>query len=244
MAYYLIRFDDINPRMNWEKFYKLKNIINKYQIKSILGVIPKCEDKSISNFPENKNFLHQIREMKSNGDFIAQHGFQHITDSKDKGLFGNVKRSEFAGLDYKTQYNRIKEGKNILSENEIWQPIFMAPAHSFDITTLEVLKELGFKFITDGFSRFPYEFKGIKLIPQLTSMPLPTYLPLISQLCIHVNTLTEKKLNYLIGFIEKNSDLFISPMEVLNFENNSLISSYENKIIEFFIQSFRKIKNN
>ena len=96
MAYYLIRFDDINPRMNFKKLYKLKNIINKYKIKSILGVIPKCEDKSISNFPENKN-LHQIREMKSNGDFIAQHGFQHITDSKDKGLFGNVKDLNLQG---------------------------------------------------------------------------------------------------------------------------------------------------
>ena len=117
MAYYLIRFDDINPKMNWKKFNKLKKIINKHNIKSILGVIPKCEDASISNFPENKNFLNQILQMKLNGDLIAQHGFRHITDSYDKGLYGNFKRSEFAGLDYKTQYERIEKGKKILVNN-------------------------------------------------------------------------------------------------------------------------------
>lgn len=242
MTYYLIRFDDINPRMNWEKFNKLKKIINKYKINSILGVIPECEDKTISIYPANKNYLNQLKEMKSNGDLIAQHGYKHITDSQDKGLFGNFKRSEFAGLDYKTQYERIEKGKNILLNNKIWEPIFMAPAHSFDITTLKALRKLDFKFITDGFSRFPYQKNGIKFIPQLSSMPLPTYLPLISQLCIHVNTLNDKKLNYLINFIEKNNDLFISPNEVLKFEKNSFLSRLENKIIGLLIRLIRKIK--
>ena len=114
MTYYLLRFDDINPNMNWEKFNKLKLIINKYKIKSILGVIPKCEDKSIAKFPEYKNYLINLQKMKSEGDFIAQHGYTHVTDSKDKGLYGNERRSEFAGLDYQTQYERIKKGKKIL----------------------------------------------------------------------------------------------------------------------------------
>mgnify|MGYP001064726312 CR=1 FL=1 len=118
----------------------------------------------------------------------------------------------------------------------------MAPAHSFDNTTLKVLKKLGFKLITDGFSRFPYELKGIKLIPQISSMPLPSYLPLISQLCIHINTLNDQKLDFLISFIEKNNNLFISPMEVLEFEKNCLLSKFENKIIGFMIRIFRKIK--
>ena len=242
MTYYLIRFDDINPRMNWVKFNKLKKIIDKYSIKSILGVIPECEDKTISKYPENKNYLNQLKEMKSNGDLIAQHGYKHIMDSNNKGLFGNFKTSEFAGLDYKTQYERIEKGKNILVNNEIWEPIFMAPAHSFDNTTLKVLRKLNFESITDGFSRFPYRENGIKFIPQLSSMPLPTYLPLVSQLCIHVNTLDDKKLNYLINFIEKHNDLFLSPKEVLNFENNYLLYRLENKIIGFTIKLIRKIK--
>ncbi len=242
MAYYILRFDDINPKMNWKRFYKIKSIINKYKIKSILGVVPKCEDSEISKFPENKNYISDLQIMKSNGDLIAQHGYKHVIDSKNKGLYGNERRSEFAGLDYKTQYERIDKGKNILIKNNLWQPIFMAPVHTFDITTIKVLRELNFRFITDGFARYPYQLNGIKLIPQISSMPLPTYLPLISQICIHINNLSDDKLRYLINFIEKNNHLFISPIEALEFERKSIYFRYENKIIGFLIRAYRNIK--
>ena len=242
MAYYIIRFDDINPKMNWARFNKLKSIINRHKIKSILGVIPNCKDKKISKYPEYMNYLNHLQKMKSEGDIIAQHGYTHITDSKNKGLFGNEKKSEFAGLDYQTQYKRIYNGKKILVENKLWQPIFMAPCHTFDDTTLKVLKNLDFKFITDGFARYPYELNGIKLIPQLSSMPLPTWLPLISQLCIHINNLSDKKLNYLIDFIEKNNHLFLSPLDTLEFERNNFVFRLEIKIIGFLIRFYRILK--
>ncbi len=242
MTYYIIRFDDINPRMNWKRFNKLKSIIDKYNIKSILGVIPKCEDKTISQFPECKNYISNLRRMKLEGDIIAQHGFTHMTDSKSKGLFGTERNSEFAGLDYKTQYERIYKGKKILIKNQLWQPIFMAPFHTFDHTTLKVLRKLDFKIITDGFARYPFESNGIKLIPQFSSMPLPTFLPLISQLCIHINNLSDEKLIYLINFIKKNNKLFISPLDALKFEKSNLLNRFENLIIGCLIRIYRKIK--
>ena len=242
MAYYIIRFDDINPKMNWAKFNKLKSIINRYKIKSILGVVPNCKDKEISKYPENINYLNDLQKMKSEGDIIAQHGYTHITDSNDKGLFGNQKRSEFAGLDYQIQYERINNGKQILVENKLWQPVFMAPHHTFDMTTVKVLRKLDFKLITDGFARYPYELNGIKLIPQFSSMPLPTFLPVISQLCIHINNLNDKKLNYLIDFIEKNNHLFISPLDALRFEKNNLFFRLESKIIGSLIRFYRNLK--
>lgn len=242
MAYYIIRFDDINPNMNWVRFNKLKSIINKYKIKSILGVVPKCEDKEISKFPKYENYFLDLQKMKLEGDLIAQHGYTHITDSRNKGLFGKEKKSEFAGLDYPTQYERINKGKKILIEHKLWQPIFMAPHHSFDETTLKVLKKLDFKLITDGFARYPYELKGIKLIPQLSAMPLPTFLPLISQLCIHINYLNNEELRYLINFIEKNNHLFISPLDALKFEKNNFLFRLEKMIIEFLIRFYRKLK--
>ena len=94
----------------------------------------------------------------------------------------------------------------------------MAPVHTFDKTTIKVLRKLDFKIITDGFSRYPYELNGIKLIPQISSMPLPTYLPLISQLCIHINNISDEKLKFLISFIEENHHLFISPIDALKLE--------------------------
>ena len=98
MAYYIIRFDDINPKMNWARFNKLKSIINRHKIKSILGVIPNCKDKKISKYPENINYFNHLQKMKSEGDIIAQHGYTHITDSTNKGLFGNEKKSEFTKI--------------------------------------------------------------------------------------------------------------------------------------------------
>ena len=243
MTYYIIRFDDINPKMNWERFNKLKSIINKHKIKSIIGVVPKCEDKEISKFPEYHNYLSDLQKMKLEGDFIAQHGYTHIPDSRNKGLFGNQKRSEFAGLNYQTQYERIYKGKNILIKNKLWQPIFMAPYHTFDNITLEVLKKLDFKLITDGFARYPFELNGLKLIPQLSSMPLPTFLPLISQLCIHINNLNDEKLKYLINFIEENNHLFISPLDALELEKHNFFFRLENKILGFLIRFYRKLKS-
>ena len=242
MAYYIIRFDDINPKMNWARFNKLKSIINRHNIKSILGVVPNCKDKAISEYPECINYLNDLQKMKLEGDIIAQHGYTHIADSNNKGFFGNKKKSEFAGLDYQTQYERINNGKKILVENKLWQPIFMAPYHTFDITTVKVLKKLDFQLITDGFARYPYELNGTKLIPQMSSMPLPTYLPLISQLCIHINNLNDKKLNYLIDFIEKNNHLFIPPLDALKFEKNNLFSRLEIKIIGSLIRLYRNLK--
>ena len=58
MAKYLMRFDDVNPRMNWDKFLVLKNVLEKYNIKSILGVVPYCRDHKL--FLGNKKNYDQI----------------------------------------------------------------------------------------------------------------------------------------------------------------------------------------
>ena len=47
---YLLRFDDIAPNMNWRLFYKIKELLIKYKIKPILGVIPNNKDKELKNF--------------------------------------------------------------------------------------------------------------------------------------------------------------------------------------------------
>ena len=73
-------------------------------------------------------------------------------------------------------------------------------------------------------------------------MPLPTNLPLISQLCIHVNTLDDEDFNFLENFIEKNNNFFISPIEALKFENNNIFIKIENQIISFLINSYRNLK--
>ena len=43
----LIRFDDIAPNMNWAMMDKCQNLLNSYDIKPVLGVIPNNEDPDL-----------------------------------------------------------------------------------------------------------------------------------------------------------------------------------------------------
>ena len=190
MAKYLMRFDDINSRMDWDKFFILKKCLEKHNIKSILGVVPNCKDEFLQVSKPIKNYYGILSKFVAYGDSIAQHGYHHKYDSAEKGIFGNSLNSEFAGHSYKLQLKKLSYGKKILQKKSIWEPIFMAPAHSFDLKTLRALKKLEFSIVLDGFSLFPYKINNLTFIPQISSKPLPIILPCISQLCIHINTIT------------------------------------------------------
>ena len=243
MAKYLIRFDDINPRMNWDSFLDLKLILEENNIKSILGVIPDCKDTEFLNYKENKSFINLLNNYKEYGDSIAQHGYQHIYDSKDRGIFGSDDKSEFAGLDFKTQLTRIKSGKDILIKKSLWEPIFMAPSHSFDVNTLKALKNLSFKYVLDGFSLNPYNMKNLIFIPQIISKPLPKFIPGVSQLCIHINTISDYEIKKLKNFISINKSDFITLEESLNYKKYGLYSIIDQFTINILIRNFRRIRS-
>ena len=242
MAKYLLRFDDINPRMNWDKFLAIKDILEENNIKAILGVIPDCRDTEFLNFKENKSFISLLIKYKNYGDRIAQHGYQHIYDSKEKGFFGSDKKSEFAGLNYKKQFARIKKGKDILNKESLWEPIFMAPSHSFDVNTLKALKNLSFKYVLDGFSLNPFIMNNLIFIPQIFSKPIPKFIPGISQLCIHINTIKESDIKKLKDFILINKSEFITLEESLKYKKYNLYSIMDKLLINTFIRSFRSIR--
>ena len=64
----IFRLDDIAPNMKWEMMNKVENLFDRYQIKPIMGVIPKNED----NFPFNvlvtgKRRLNSASNSSANG---------------------------------------------------------------------------------------------------------------------------------------------------------------------------------
>ena len=84
-----------------------RNILEKYKIKSILGVVPDCRDYNLmvsNNFP---NYYDYLRKCKSYGDVIAQHGYTHLYDSNSKAIFANSRNSEFAGHEFNKQLKEI-----------------------------------------------------------------------------------------------------------------------------------------
>ena len=170
-----IRLDDISKDMNWDNFFRAKEILDKHNIKPLIGVIPDNKDEMLFNFasqaPIPKEgedadaFFAYIRELASKGWVVAMHGNRHIYSTGVYGLFPLNDFSEFAGLPYVDQYESLKRGVKILAGHKITTDIFMAPAHSFDKNTLKALKELGFKFVTDGFGVEPYKDYGMTFLP-------------------------------------------------------------------------------
>jgi hypothetical protein len=165
----------------------------------------------------NHDFWKIMRKLqRENIADIAQHGYDHVYISESSGLMderiGFEKKSEFAGLSYRLQYRKIKNGLTILRDNGLNTDIWMAPGHTFDEKTLAVLYELGFKYITDGIGLFPFKRKNLLFIPQ--QFWSPSRIPCgIGTVCIHSNN--------------ANEQLFESVRAFIRAERKNVISFYE-----------------
>ncbi len=163
-----IRMDDIAPDMDWKRFEEFKALLDCYQVKPLIGVVPDNWDENLKQNEdgyEHPEFWQYMRELQSGGWVIAMHGYRHIYTTKKGGLFPLNNFSEFAGLDYETQKTMIADGKRILQEKGISTDIFMAPAHSYDKNTLKALKDTGFNRLTDGFGKGAYKWQGMIFHP-------------------------------------------------------------------------------
>jgi len=200
---YILRIDDVSPGMSWSNFLPFKLFLESYNIKSVLGVVPDCQDRKLNIEHEKKDFFDYIRAYHQYGDSIAQHGFSHVYDSKSPGVLRINNRSEFAGHVYSEQFWRIKKGKDILIKEGVWQPWFMPPAHSFDYLTLRVLSDLGFKAVTDGYGFYPYKIGSMLLVPQMTSYPMNTGFGVMT-ICLHLNSMSDNQVDNVKKFIEVN----------------------------------------
>lgn len=161
----LIRFDDICPTMNWEEWGKAEKILKKYNVKPLLGIIPDCRDPELQIDTPREDYWGYLHELRAKGYVLAMHGYEHIYDSKYRGMVNLGFKSEFAGHPYEIQLDKIRKGKKVLEEHGIKTEIFFAPSHSYDKNTLKALYENGFKYISDGKSSGIIARNGIKCVP-------------------------------------------------------------------------------
>lgn len=213
MAKYVLRVDDIHPKMNLSNFNRLMDIFCKYNVKPLIGVIPNNKDKSLCLGQAIEGFWNFVKDMQDRGKVdIAMHGYTHEYSTKNGGLLGKYRfkrQSEFAGLTRKEQEYKIINAKQIFIEKGLDTEIFMAPGHTFDKTTLEVLSEYGFKYITDGIGIYPFKLKKILFVPQQIANPRKFLFGTIT-ICIHINKLESVYLDQIEAFIIKNRDDIVS----------------------------------
>lgn len=161
----LIRFDDICPTMNWEQWSIAEKLLDKYNIKPIIGVIPDCQDPDLMIDQPRQDFWKWVREKQRVGYTVAMHGHTHTFVSPNRGILNYRMNSEFAGLTYEEQLEKIKKGKEILESNGIQTDIFIAPAHSYDENTIKALAACGFRYVSDGKSSKAYVWHELKFLP-------------------------------------------------------------------------------
>ena len=234
----LIRIDDVAENMNWDLMKKSELLFDKYQIKPVLGVIPKNKDNELLVYPKKDNFWEQVRIWKSKGWEIAMHGYTHVYDKtcQNKDYFNYGGGSEFFGHSLETQELRIKNGLKKFNDEKIKIRTFFAPNHTYDKNTFVALKNCGINEIIDGYGLIPYIKNNIKFIPQLFYKVLA--LPFgIQATQIHLNYWRQKDFNNFEIFIEKNLKKIITYDQALEKINNNLfykfIGSLSAKILRF-----------
>lgn len=164
---FLLRFDDICPTMNWPVWEKLEEVMNEEGIRPILSVIPDNRDSALYEAAPNDRFWDRVRGWQARGWSIGLHGFQHRYVTRNAGIVGLRKYSEFAGVSVDEQRNKLVKGLAIFKREGVIPECWVAPAHSFDKVTVKLLAELGVRTISDGLSLFPYrDAHNVVWVPQ------------------------------------------------------------------------------
>jgi len=236
----MIRLDDITPDMNMERFHRVKEVLDKYQICPLIGVVPQNQDETLHKAENNVEFWNLVKELQDCGWRGAQHGTYHVYETADLGLLGINPFSEFAGLPYDIQLEKLQAGKKILEDNGIATDIFMAPGHTYDNNTLKALVECGFKVVTDGLYKKPYYEKGLLFVPCcLRGFKKPDG---IDTVCLHTNLMDEQDVEALDAFCRNNRDKIVN-FDATRYETCAVQRTFAVKMSEKAVLFKRQIKD-
>ena len=159
MKKYLIRLDDACPYMSKKRWGQVENILDKYGIKPMVGIIPHNEDTVTIIDSEDADFWIKALNWQEKGWTIALHGYNHCYATECGGINPIHKRSEFAGLSLEQQKDKIGKGYRILKEKGLNPTYFFAPSHTYDENTIKALKEVTpIRLLSDTMGRYPYKY--------------------------------------------------------------------------------------
>ena len=130
---FIVRVDDFpwdrekNHDSDLKLFKTFYDVINKYEINIVLGVIPAII------LPEDIAYLKTLERV-----IVATHGYNHVGHDIDTG--------EFTTLSYAEKKKRIEKGRNILKDFNVIG--FIPPFDSFDNELVQILYNNGYRYIT------------------------------------------------------------------------------------------------
>ncbi len=241
-AQYLIRIDDICPTMNWAVWQEVENVLVRWGIKPLLAVIPDNQDGFLKGSPPENAFWQHVRDWRDRGWSIGLHGYRHEYVTRDPGIMGINNYSEFAGLPEETQAAKLRKALQIFCRQGIQPDVWVAPAHSFDRTTLDLLREMGLRRISDGFFLFPnLDSTGMLWIPQqlwrFRAMPVGVW-----TVCLHINNWGPREILRFQRDVERYHRNIISlPDAITRFGDRR--RDWRDKLFEVAYRQFQRIRS-
>ncbi len=209
MLRYYIRLDDVHAKMDLKKWNRVIEMLDKFDIKAIIGVIPENKDVEINVANSSVDFWKIVKSWQKKGHIIALHGFNHLKITNMQGLIPKNRRSEFAGVKIEEQRKKLDEGIKYFKQNNLNVEVFIPPFHSFDKNTLKILIEKNINIVYDGISIYPYKQYGIIFFPQQYN-GFKEKNKGIWSICLHPSSMSEIEFVDMKKFITKNREYFVN----------------------------------
>ena len=84
-----LRMDDITADMNWDNFFRLKELFDKAGVRPLLGVVPDNRDASLSCMKERADFWELLLELQEDGTAIdGSESTAKINNTSDTAALG------------------------------------------------------------------------------------------------------------------------------------------------------------
>ncbi len=218
---YLIRLDDACPTMDGAKWQRMFDILDRYGVRPMVGIIPHNEDPKQEIDVPDKEFWDKAMQWQQKGYAIALHGYNHcyISDKGLEGLNPLWERSEFAGVPLDVQKQKILDGFEILSSHGVKPKYFFAPSHTFDENTLVALKECtDIRIISDTIATKPYRRGDFVFLPQLGGHCTEMRLKGVWTFCLHPSTMTDANFETTERFLKEHKEEIVG-FDSLNVNN-------------------------
>lgn len=230
MTKYIIRLDDACPFRDIGKWNRVEQLLDKYDVKPLVGIIPDCKDPDLIIYPEDTDFwTNKINSWKSKKWTLALHGYNHIFTTKQGGINPVNSRSEFAGESLDKQKEKIRNALSILRNYGVYPNVFFAPAHTFDLNTIEALKqESDIRIISDTPANNVYFRYGMTFVPQQSGRVRKLPFKIVT-FCYHPNNMKDIDFEQLEKFLKEYSFIdfpLINPHRKLSFFDIVLMKIY------------------
>lgn len=238
-THYLIRLDDACPSMDAEKWQRMEDLLDKYGVKPLVGIIPANADSETMIDQEDPLFWETVHRWMDKDWKMALHGYNHVCTTQSGGLNPVHHRSEFAGLSYDEQCQKIVEGYAVMKKHQIDVEWFFAPSHTFDDNTLKAIKNYtSIKYISDLIATRPFKYKGFSFMP--CQMGLLREMPMSGYWCAyyHPHQMNDKEFNDLENFLIHHSQDFVSFNNIPEAGERSL----KDRFLSFAYFLLRRIK--